>query len=97
MGLIDSLQVSNVLIKFLKKSNKGGVNKVPEKLKEGGENPSGPGLESFFIAQSAFFISVREKGAIREELWKESKAVWFNKEGRLLSGFVGEGIPKRLW
>jgi len=39
MGLIDSLQVSNVLIKFLKKSNMGGVNKVLEKLKEGGAEP----------------------------------------------------------
>ena len=63
MRLVDPLQVSSVLIKFLKESNK-----VPEILEEGGAETINPGLESFFIAQSAFLISVREKVATKEEL-----------------------------
>ena len=68
MRLVDPLQVSSILIKFFKESNKGRANKVPEILKEGGAETINPGLESFFIAQSAFLISVREKVATKEEL-----------------------------
>ena len=67
MRLVDPLQVSSVLIKFLKESNKG-LTRFQKYLKKAGPKPSGPGLESFFIAQSAFLISVREKVATKEEL-----------------------------